>query len=111
MVSHHDYFLFSGVEVEGMGEGAMVEEEEDMEVEGTDQSRTLTSRLRLTSTTVVSLTHLAEGPTKVTVRTRGRERELGLVGGSCCVPSAYIAGIGSVLLPLPASSLPLTARK
>ena len=107
----NDCVLFSGVEEEGMGEGAMVEEEEGMVVEGMDQSRTLTSRLRLTSTTVVSLTHLAEGPTKATVRTRGRERELGLVGGSCCVPSAYIAVIGSVLLPLPASSLPRAARK
>lgn len=66
-------FSSSGVEEEGMGEGAMVEVEEGMEVEDMDQSRTLTSRLRLTSTTVVSLTHLVEGPTKATVRTRERE--------------------------------------
>ena len=71
LVSHNDCFLFAGVEEEGMEEGAMVEVEEGMgEVEDTDQSRTLTSRLRLTSTTVVSQTHLVEGPTKATVRTR-----------------------------------------
>ena len=73
-MSHNDCFLFSGVEVEGMEEGAMVEVEEGMgEVEDTDQSRTLTSHLRLTNTTVVSLTHLVEGPTKATVRTREGE--------------------------------------
>ena len=54
----------------------MVEVEEDMgEVEDTDRSRhTLTSPLRVTNTTVASLTHLAEAATRATVRTRERER-------------------------------------
>ena len=56
----------------------MVEVEEGMgEVEDTDQSRrTLTSPLRVTNTTVASLTHLVEGATRATVRTREREREI-----------------------------------
>ena len=88
-MSHNDCFLFSGVEEEGMEEGAMVEVEEGMgEVEDTDQSRTLTSRLRLTSTTVVSLTHLVEGPTKATVRTR--EGGGAWLGGSELLPSFSI---------------------
>lgn len=55
----------------------MVEVEEGMgEVEDTDQSRhTLTSPLRVTNTTVASLTHLVEGATQATVRTREKERE------------------------------------
>lgn len=55
----------------------MVEVEAGMgEVEDTDQSRrTLTSPLRVTNTTVASLTHLVEGATRATVRTRERERE------------------------------------
>ena len=55
----------------------MVEVEAGMgEVEDTDQSRrTLTSPLRVTNTTVASLTHLAEGATQATVRTREKERE------------------------------------
>ena len=74
LVSHNDCFLFSGVEVEGMEEGAMVEVVEGMgEVEATDQSRTLTSPLRVTSITAASLTHLAEVPIKATVRTRERK--------------------------------------
>ena len=88
----------------------MVEGEDMAEVEDMDQSRTLTSHSRLTSTTVASPIHLAEGLTKDIVRTRERE-SLAWWGGSCCVPSASSAGIGSVLLPLPASSLPHTARK
>ena len=53
----------------------MVEVEEDMgEVEDTDRSRhTLTSPLRVTNTTVASLTHLEEAATRATVRTRERE--------------------------------------
>lgn len=93
----------------------MVEVEEGMgEVEDTDRShRTLTSPLRVTNTTVASLTHLVEGATRATVRTREREREreLGLWGGSCCVPSAFSAEMSSVLLSLPAPFLPRTARE
>lgn len=91
----------------------MVEVEEDMgEVEDTDRSRhTLTSPLRVTNTTVASLTHLAEAATRATVRMRERERELGLWGRSCCVPSAFCAEIGSVLLSFPAPFLPRTARE
>ena len=55
----------------------MVEVEAGMgEVEDTDRSRrTLTSPLRVTNTTVASLTHLVEGATQATVRTREKERE------------------------------------
>ena len=60
--------------MEGTEEGAMVVEEGMAEVEDMDQSRTLTSHSRLTSTTVASPIHLAEGLTKDIVRRREREK-------------------------------------
>ena len=60
--------------MEGTEEGAMVEGEDMAEVEDMDQSRTLTSHSRLTSTTVASPIHLAEGLTKDIVRRREREK-------------------------------------